>query len=478
MQKEISKPVYKSANPLTLFISFAVGLAIWLQSPPSGIDPKAWSLLAIFTGSIIGIMTKALSMGGVAFLGMTLLTLTHTLSIKETLSGFSHPIVWLVISAFFLARSFIKTGLGSRLAYVFIALLGKRTLGLGYGMAATELILAPVIPSNTARAGGIVYPIARALAVSFGSTPEKHSQRLIGGYLILTSYYCNLITGAMFLTGMAANPIMTTIAAEKGIHISWGLWALAALVPGVLSLIIIPLFVYKVYPPEIKRTPEARKMALDHLAEMGRMTPYELITLGVFVLLGVLWMVGETFFGIDSTTVALIGVSILLTTGVLTWNDIKNEHEAWDTLMWFSTLIMMATFLNQLGVIGAFTESIRQNMEHLSWYVAFPLLILVYFYSHYFFASNTAHVTSMFPAFLGIGLALGIPGYLIALSLGYVSNLFACTTHYGTGCAPILFGSEYVNLKTWWKVGLYVSFIFLFLWIGVGALWWKVLGLW
>jgi len=473
-----AKAIYKGVNLTPFLLAVFTGCLIWFLPIPIGVESKAWQLLAIFIGLIVGLIGKALSMGGLSLIALTLLITTNTLTIKEALSGFSHPIIWLVVSAFLISRSFIKTKLGMRLAYYFVGLLGKKTLGLGYGVAATEVLLAPAIPSNTARAGGVIYPIVRALALSFGSSPERHSQRLIGSYLILIAYYSNLITSAMFVTAMAANPLILAMLQDAEIPLSWGQWALAASVPGLLSLVLVPYVVYKIYPPEIKDTPEAKEIANKHLAELGPMSGYEKLTLLVFACLILLWTFGEAHLGLESTTVALMGVSTLLISGVLTWEDIKKEHEAWDTLIWFSTLIMIATFLNSFGLIAWMSGYIHTMLEGLSWYAAWPLLVVIYFYSHYLFASNTAHATSMLGAFLGVGISLGIPPYLIALSLAYCSSLFACLTHYGTGCAPILFGSEYVNLKTWWKMGFIVSLLFLLLWGGIGAAWWKILGLW
>lgn len=470
------KIVFKGANLIPLVISIAVGTCIWFAPLPPGIEPKAWQLLAVFAALIVGLIGKALPMGGISFLALTVLIVTHTLTMKEAFSGFSHPIIWLVVAAFLISKSFIKTQLGMRLAYLFVGLLGQKTLGLGYGVAATELLLAPAIPSNTARSGGIVFPIVRALAISFGSSPERHSQRLIGSYLILTAYYCNLITSAMFITAMAANPLILAVLLDAEIPLTWGQWALAAAIPGFLSLILIPYLVYKLYPPEIIHTPEAKKLASEKLNEMGPLSKYEWMTLGVFCLLIFLWIFGEPY--IDSTAVALVGVSILIVTGVLTWEDIKMEHEAWDALIWFSTLVMMATYLNTFGLIGWMSNHIKNWMEGMNWSQAWPVLVAVYFYSHYLFASNTAHVTSMYAAFLSVGLALQIPPFLIGLSLAFCSSLFACLTHYGTGSAPILFGSEYVNLKTWWKMGFLMSLVFLGIWIGIGSLWWKLLGFW
>lgn len=472
------KTVYIGPKPLQLAISVAIGLIIWFLPVPVGVEPKAWQLLAVFVALIVGLISKAMPMGAISFLALTVLIVTHTLTMNEAFSGFSHPTIWLVVAAFLLSRSFIKTGLGLRLAYHFIALLGRKTLGLGYGVASTELLLSPVIPSNTARSGGVVYPIVRALAVSFGSTPERHSQRLIGSFLILVAYYSNLITSAMFVTAMAANPLIVAVMQEAGMKITWGLWALAACVPGLISLVIIPYVVYKLYPPEIKDTPEAKKIADKHLHEMGPMSMHEWQTLIIFGVLILLWMFGEHYLGLESTAVALIGVCALVLTGVLTWTDIKQEHEAWDTLIWFSTLVMIATFLSQFGLIKWVSGHIQSVMNGTPWMWAWPMLVIIYFYSHYFFASNTAHVTSMYAAFLSVGIALQIPPYLIALSLACCSSLFACITHYGTGCAPILFGSEYVSLKIWWRMGFLVSILFLIVWLGLGSLWWKLLGLW
>lgn len=473
-----SKIIYKGANLVPMLLATLIWAILWIVPVPEGIDVRAWKLFAVFAGLIVGLIGKALPMGGISFVALTVLICSHTLSIKEAFSGFAHPVVWLIVAAFLISRSIIKTGLGMRVAYLFISLLGKKTLGLSYGLCATELILAPAMPSSTARGGGIIYPLARALAVSVGSTPARHSQRLMGSFLIMVAYYSNIITGAMFITAMAANPLIVSLLQQNGISITWGQWTLAASLPGLLSLAIVPYVVYKLYPPEIKETPGARQIARHRLEDMGPMSKYEWITLSVFLVLVFLWIFGEHLFGLEGTSVAFFGVSCLLVSGVLTWEDIKKEHEAWDTLIWFSTLVMIATYLNSFGLIDWMSSKLQQSMSGMLWWQAWPLLGLVYFYSHYLFASNTPHVTSMFTAFLGVGIALGTPPYLLALTLAFSSSLFACLTHYGTGSAPIFFGSEYVNLKQWWRMGAIISVVFICIWGGIGALWWKFLGFW
>jgi len=468
---------WMGASLVPTLVTVAVGLIIWFIPPPEGVDIKAWHLLAIFVATILGIILKPLPMGAVAMLGMAATALTGTLSIGDTLSGFSNSVIWLIVFAFFIARGFIKTGLGARIAYLFVALLGKKTLGLSYGLIATDLILAPAIPSNTARAGGVIFPILKSLAMAYGSDPEDGTERKIGSFLTKTAFQGTVITSAMFLTAMAANPLAAQLAGDMGIEITWGGWAMAAIVPGLISLLVIPLLIYKLYPPEIKETPGAAKMAKEKLASMGKLKTSEWIMLGAFVGLLVLWIFGKSL-SINSTTAAMVGLGFLLFTGVLTWNDVRKEEGAWDTLVWFAALVMMATFLSKLGLIPWFSDAVGARMEGISWVPAFGILSLVYFYSHYLFASNTAHVSSMYAPFLAVALVVGTPPLLAALVLAFFSNLFSSMTHYGTGPAPVLFGSGYVDLGTWWKLGGIISVVNIVIWLGIGGAWWKILGLW
>jgi divalent anion:Na+ symporter, DASS family len=457
---------------------FLLGVVLWWIPPPSGVQAPAWHMLAIFVATIVGIITKPLPMGAIALFGIAATALTGTLTINQALSGFGNSTIWLIVVAFFISRGFIKTGLGSRIAYLFMAALGKKTLGLSYGLIATDLVLAPAIPSNTARAGGIVFPLVKASAKAYGSEPEDGTARKIGAFLMQAAFQGNVVTSAMFLTSMAANPLAAKLAAGMHIDVSWGAWALAAIVPGLASLVLIPLVLYKIYPPEIKETPGASQLAQQKLAEMGKMHRDEWVMLGVFLLLLLLWILGDQLARIDSATTALVGLSVLLITGVLSWKDILHEEGAWDTLVWFAALVMMAGFLNELGLIPWFTKSVQGMVGGVNWSIAFLVLCLFYFYSHYLFASQTAHVSSMYAAFLSVSVAVGTPPLLAALVLGFLSNLFSSLTHYGSGPAPVIFGSGYVELGTWWKLGALTGVINLLLWLVVGGLWWKLLGLW
>jgi DASS family divalent anion:Na+ symporter len=197
-----------------------------------------------------------------------------------------------------------------------------------------------------------------------------------------------------------------------------------------------------------------------------------LITFGI--LLG-LWITGD-LFSIDATTTAFIGLAILLLTSVLTWDDVKAEKGAWDTIVWFAVLVMMASSLNRLGFIGWFSELVKGKMGGMDWHYAYPVIVIVYFFSHYIFASATAHVAAMYAALLGVGVSLGVPPMLLAMMLGFMGSIYGTLTHYGHGPAPVFFGSGYVELKSWWTYGLVIGILLLAVYLIVGTSWLSILG--
>ena len=482
-------------KPLPAAIAVAIALLIWFVIPvPEGVTPNAWHLLALFVGTIAAIIGKAMPIGALSMIAVALVAVTGVTNdkpsgaIADALSSFSNSLIWLIGVSIMISRGIIKTGLGARIGYLFIAVWGKKTIGIAYSLALSELILAPVTPSNTARGGGIIHPIMRAIAGSYDSDPEKGTQGRIGRYLALTNYHANPITSAMFITATAPNPLVVKLIADvtgAQIQLSWGTWALAMLLPGLVALAVMPLIVYMLYPPEIKSTPNAAQFARERLQQLGPITRGEMIMLGVFAILLVLWagipaMLLGAGWAVDATTTAFIGLALCLITGVLTWDDVIKEKSAWDTIVWFGALVMMATFLNKLGLIAWFAKSMQTGIGHLGlgWVGASALLMLTYLYAHYAFASTTAHITAMFAAFYGAGLALGAPALPFALMMAAASNIMMTLTHYATGTSPVVFGSGYVTLGQWWKTGFIMSVVLILIWLVVGGAWWKALGYW
>ena len=235
-------------------IPILVAVVVYFLPVPDGVEPTGMRMLGIFLGTIVALILQPLPTSSVALIGMAAAMLTKTESAAKALAGFSNTTVWLIVAAFFIAEGFLLTGLGKRIALLFVTRLGKSTLGLSYGMALTDLILAPATPSNTARCGGVVYPVVASLSQLEDSNPEpEESRKRLGAFLTLTALQVNTVTSAMFLTAMAGNPVAQEAAKKLGVEISWGRWAFAAIVPGLVSLIAVPWVMSKIYPPTVTK---------------------------------------------------------------------------------------------------------------------------------------------------------------------------------------------------------------------------------
>jgi DASS family divalent anion:Na+ symporter len=178
------------------------------------------------------------------------------------------------------------------------------------------------------------------------------------------------------------------------------------------------------------------------------------------------------------TFVALIGVAVLLMTGTLKWSRVVSETAAWDVFIWYGGLLRMGQLLNDTGSTQVFAESVGGLFTGMPWPAVLVIILVIYFYAHYMFASITAHVLSMFPPFVALLVGIGVPAPLAAYSLLCLSNLPAGLTHYGTTSAPILYGTGYVPFADWWRTGFFVGTANVVIWIAVGFAWWKWLGFW
>ncbi|MEP6537869.1 MAG: DASS family sodium-coupled anion symporter, partial [Bryobacteraceae bacterium] len=390
------------------------GVALYFLPVP-GLNPAQRHLLSIFLATIVSLVAQPVPMGVSVLTGMTLLALTGTVAPAKVLSGFSNQTTWLIVSAFLFSRAVTQTGIGMRIAYMFVRQFGRSALSLAYSIVASNVILAPFIPSDTGRGGAIIYPITQGLAKALGSEPGPTGRS--GAFITLVGFHTNYIASALFLTSMAANPLIADFAAKIAhVDLSWGRWALATVVPGFLSLTIVPYVIFRLHPPESSDVSAARALASRELDLMGRLSRNERWL--VVVLLGVMggW-VFSPWLGVPNAFVALSGISALLILKVFAWADLLGESRAWDALMWFAPLLMMSDVLNESGTVKILSSATFARLDGWPWEAALCALVLLYLYVHYAFASMTAHATALYPGFLTAAVAAGAPPMQAALAL-------------------------------------------------------------
>lgn len=473
--------VAQSYEPRRVARGFALLIAVYLfvvYALPwsAAVKPGGKQVTGFFLATIAGSIVEPLPAAALVLIALTLAALSGALTMDQALGGYADRTVWLVLTAFFLSRALINTGLARRIALTFVRWFGKSSLGVCYSLGLSDFVLAGMIPANGARAGGVIRPIGKAIAEIYGSTPGPTANKL-GSYLYTAVYQSVCVSTAMFLTGQASNPLAARFAAGYGYSVTWASWFAAAIVPGALSLAVIPWVVMKLNPPELKNTPEAAAFARSELDNMGPMSRGERITASILALVCAMW-VSSSWTKIDITAIALMGGALLLIMGVLSWEDVKSERAAWDVFIWFGGLFRLGQALNDAGVTRAFADAVAKEFGGLGWAGLFGVALFIYFYAHYGFASITSHMVSMFPPFLAVLLAKGAPPGLVVYGFACFTNLAAGLTHFGTTPGPIFFADGYVTLKTWWKVGAVVSLVNIVIWTTAGFAWWKLIGVW
>ncbi len=437
-------------------ITAVLGIIIWHLPIPWDLSPDTWHLFAIFITAIIGVLIEALSIFTASVLALVAVVLLRVLTPEKAFSGFSESFILLILAAFLVAKGVIKSGLGRRIAFMLIRRFGKSTLNLGYCIVATDTLLGPAIPSNTARSG-ILYPITHALSLDTGSLPTPESRRKTGSYLMMTAISGHTISSALWFTGMAANPVGAGIAAQFGVNMNFGNWVFVASVPCLVALILIPIVLYKLFPPESKYTPEAPDMAKRALLEMGPMSKQE-------------WIMGITFFGmillwafspvlnINLAIVAFLGLSILILANVYTLEDIRQgAGDALETYVWFAILYMMSTALNDMGFMKTLGAQIATYISGYNWVSVYVLLTVLYVVIHYLFVSQTAQLLALYAVFLQVAVNAEVPAALMAFMLSFATNYFAVITPQASSSNVLFAGSGFLPSKDIYKQGAIIT---------------------
>ncbi len=458
---------------LRWLVPIGLGIIILLIPRPEGLTPAAWHYFALFAAVISGLITEPIPGPALGFMGVSvgaaliMVGKTPAESMRWALSGFSNDTVWLIFAATMFAAGYEVTGLGRRIALLLVKALGRKTLGLGYAIAIADLVLAPFMPSNTARSGGTIFPVVKNIPGLYGSSPTDHPRK-IGAYLCWTAFMTTCVTSAMFLTAMAPNLLACELARKIAhVDVSWTGWMMGFLPAGILMFALTPLLVYLIYPPEIKEGEAVAKWAGTELVAMGPISRREITmaALAVLALLG--WIFGAKY--IAAVTVAMAVISLMILTRVVSWNDIMQNKQGWNILVWFATLVTMAEGLSQAGFLVWFAKRSAGAMAGIPMLPMMLALIALFFFVHYLFASTSAHTAAVLPVFLAaiVGVS-GMPVKAVTLVLIYSIALQGVLTPYATGPAPIWYSTGYISTKDFWRLGFIFGVFYLAILLAVG----------
>jgi len=482
----VSAPPFQANLKVRLYgalIPLAIGAAIALTPVPAGLSVNAWRYFALFTTVIVALITEPISPAIIGMAGVIagamfgLVRETPAQSAQWALSGFGNATVWLIFAGYMFTLGYTQTGLGKRIALHLVRLLGHRTLGLGYAVALADLALAPFTASATARSAGTVFPVVRQIPELYDSRPHDGTARRLGAYLLYSALATSFVTSSMFVTALAPNTLALTVMRQTaGVTVTWLDWFVGFAPVGLVLILVVPFLLYKIYPPEIRRAPEAPRWAAGELQKMGAMTRKE-VTLLLLVCGALALWIGAIEY-VEPAISAMLVVLLMVGFKVVSWDDVIGHAQAWNVLVWFATMVTLASGLGETKFLEWLAQSMAPTLEGFSLYLAIVSLVGVYFFLHYFFASITAHAASMLPVFIGIAVMIpGLSAKTWALLLAYPLGLMGVLTTYTAGHNPIYYGSGYISRQAFWGLGIVLGVFYLVTYLAIAVPWLRYLGM-
>lgn len=450
-------------------LPFALAFGIWFAPVPAGLTASAWHLFAIFLAAIVAVLDGAFPLLTSTMLAVAAVVLTGTISPAKAFAGFANPSVLLVVTAFLVAQAVVKSGLGRRISLFMVRLFGRSSLGLAYSIVLTDAAIAPAFPSNTAR-GGVLFPIVLSVAQGSGSRPDDPKGRRLGGFLMFCSMASLAVSSALWMTATSSNPIGIQVVREFGLEIGFGKWLIAASVPALTAILVLPLVVSRLFPPGVGKTPDAPVAARKALSELGPLSRDEWITAVAFLLMVSGWIFADAL-KLNVTSIAFAGLGLLLVTGVLTQDDVANQGDTLVTFLWLAVLFALSGQLNELGFMGYAGQRLAAHMAGLSWPVTYVLLIVLYVAIHYMFVSQSSQVLALLGVFLDVGIRGGVPAPLMAFALLFASSYFSVITPQGGSQNVIFVGSGYLTQRELYRLGLLTTLLFLAIFLTIGSAW-------
>ncbi len=440
--------------------AFAVALGLIVFSggvPPfSSLPMSANALFFIFMSSIVCVVANVAGLAPICFTALGVTVFFKILPFKSAMSGFSNPTPWLVFFSFCFGKAFVQSGASSFFANMLLRRAGGSLPLLMRLLLLIEVVLAPFIPSNAARASSSVVPILKSLQEILKAQDFKQTS-LIMRYAVMVAFCTNMISSSLYLTGTAPNLLCASLAKEL-LHyeVTWLQWFGYMLIPCSIGLLLLPFVARLVVGIRLESLP----FITVETKRRERPTKHLFTLVAVFLVVLLLWIFGS-YIGVTATQAAFLGVIAMLLTGVLSWKDIQENTPAWENFFWYAGFISIAGGLNEYHVFAEIGALLGSALKAMGGYSCYAIGAVVYAYLHYCFAGISPHVVSLLPVMLILLSGAGVPLYVATMTLSSLSVLSGMLTHFGSTACPVFFGLKVVPVSVWWRIGFVMTTIML-----------------
>jgi anion transporter len=461
--------------PLTV-VAFA---AILMMPTPDGLTVMGQKALAVLAGLVILYLTEPVELTVASIMVIPAAVFLGLANVKQVLANFATSSIFLLVGAILMAAAMEKTGLAERFTYWLLSTIGCSARNITLGVMTANIALAFMVPSTTARTA-ILLPICLSILTLYNKANgiEGRSRFAIG--LLLTLAFTNSTISGGILTATTPNPITVDfIQRAGGVTISYIDWLIYGFPPAMVMTLLTWWYLRRAYKPEHEEIPGGIDYIRERLAAMGSITGAEWRTLSVFVLVVALWATGG-WTKIDTTVACFLGASLLFIPkfGVITWKD-TNRDSAYHILMVSGGALAMGEFLlktgaakwlalkvfNSLGLVGA------------SSFVIIAVVMLIVQYARIGFFGTTGLTVLFMPVVVAFAAAANLPAAALALPVGMLIGSFPFLMFYNTLSNILVFGTGYLVVGDFPKVGFVLCFAGVLVYTLFAATYWHWLGL-
>ncbi|EGQ0397170.1 DASS family sodium-coupled anion symporter [Staphylococcus pseudintermedius] len=494
-------------KPLWFILSFVTLIVVLLMPTPASLPLMGKAALAILAFAVILWVTEAVTypVSATIIVGLIILllgfspvqNLTQALgnpqsggavlkgddlfgtgnALKLAFSGFSTSAVALVAAALFLATAMQVTNLHKRLALLVLSFVGNKTKNIVIGAILVSIILAFFVPSATARAGAVV-PILLGMIAAFGAT--KNSK--LAALLIITAVQAVSIWNIGIKTAAAQNIVaINFINDQLGHDVSWGEWFLYAAPWSIIMSIVLYFVMLKVIPPEQDAIEGGTELVKQQLAELGPVKPTEWRLIIISLLLLVSWSTEKVLHPIDSSSITLIALAIMLTPkiGVMNWKEVESRIP-WGTIIVFGVGISLGNVLLKTTAAQWLSDQTfgLMGLKGMPIVATIALISLFNILIHLGFASATSLASALIPVFISLTstLSLGDNAIGFVLIQQFVIS-FGFLLPVSSPQSMLAYGTETFTVKDFLKAGIPITIVGYILVVIMSMTYWKWLGL-
>lgn len=446
-----------------IIIAFIASILCFILPDYTVLSPASVRMLIIFISTMICIISEVCNPIILLLLAVTCASLSGTIDVKMGFSGFSNTVPWLLFVVLSLAKTISSSTLGLRLAYLFMKYFGGSMTGLSYSLLLTELLIGPLLPSNTARAASLDMPLVKSLTQYISCNTKGVSEKSIGSYLSLLGICGNAASSGLFLTAMLSNTLVVDAAAQFGLNATWITWFRYMIIPYFAFLILLPFILQVICKPNIHNLNTLKELAAKKYEELGSITNQEKLIIFVFLGMLVLWIF-SAILNLPIMTTALIGLCIFIFTGVLNIKEILSNYGTFSSVVLLGLMISLVNCLVDLKVIEWFSGIISNSVCDFNKSIVFIIITSTYYFAQYFFTCESSKIIALYAPFLGAGIAVGIDARMLAVTLAAFSSAADVLSSHVSPSGLTLYSAGYLSFKKWMYYGIIIAVCFLTIW--------------